>query len=98
MHDLSNHSSNHNLNSRSNFKPTRSFKMFIQSLRDKLSQNPLLLGHLLAIFSILIQSARLTQTKSLLASFSPLQILFIAFFIAYIFFLCLRKRLIFYGI
>lgn len=55
--------------------------------------NPLIIGHILAIFTIVIQSGRLSATKALLSDFTPMQILLITLLIAYIFFLPFGKRI-----
>ena len=47
--------------------------------------NPLLKGHLLAIFTVFIWGITFSSTKHLLTDFAPAEILFIRFFIAYIF-------------
>lgn len=43
------------------------------------------MGHILAIFSVVVWGGTFSSTKALLDSFSPAEILFIRFFVAYIF-------------
>ena len=73
------------------------FESSFKNLKARLNQNPLLFAHFLASFSILIQSARLSQTKSLLASFSPLQILYYRLFHRLFFLFMPQKKACFFG-
>lgn len=57
------------------------------------TMHPVLIGHLLAIFTIFAQSGRLSSTKSLLSDFSASQILFTTLLIAYISFIPLSRKI-----
>ncbi|MFA9464975.1 MAG: DMT family transporter [Velocimicrobium sp.] len=55
----------------------------IKSQKSYLSNDTAFLGHLTALFSILVWGTTFISTKVLLTSFSPIEVLFIRFIIAY---------------
>lgn len=60
-------------------------------------RNSLFLGHLLALFSVLVWGSTFSATKALLEDFDAIEILFIRFFIAYWFLFALHFRGIKWG-